>query len=378
MMKQRFTHILLTFAAGLVLASCNIYNDPDGAGCSVAGPDGMSVNFSISAGNPAYYGTKASSYGAPSLENGTEWENYVNISSGDYLFYLFDGEGIFREILMVREISTKDKITYTVTADVKEKYNDFTIVALANWGTYAWDMLSDGFSYPVLDKGVSKIEEIWESTAGLRVYDTDKGKFIPSETSHIPMYGARTYRLSESSFNTEEISLGTFYLIRSLAKIDVYASESSGVTINAVQLNRYSNCFHCAPTGMTAMDDEWDQATDGTMNMNLAQESFSPSSLDFIKIEDNLYRIYVPEYPNRRKDIEASTISVSMSQNDSHKGGIISFEGLETTSSTEKTTLNILRNNYYKFNITGITEYETNLVIDVVPFDNVENDLVFE
>ena len=93
MMKQRFTHILLAFAAGLVLASCNIYNDPDGAGCSVAGPDGMSVNFSISAGNPAYYGTKASSYGAPSLENGTEWENYVNISSGDYLFYLFDGEG---------------------------------------------------------------------------------------------------------------------------------------------------------------------------------------------------------------------------------------------------------------------------------------------
>jgi hypothetical protein len=129
---------------------------------------------------------------------------------------------------------------------------------------------------------------------------------------------------------------------------------------------------------MTAMDDEWDQATDGTMNMNLAQESFSPSSLDFIKIEDNLYRIYVPEYPNRRKDIEASTITVSMSKNDSSKGGIISFEGLETTSSTEKTTLNILRNNYYKFNITGITEYETNLVIDVVPFDNVENDLVFE
>ena len=67
-----------------------------------------------------------------------------------------------------------------------------------------------------------------------------------------------------------------------------------------------------------------------------------------------------------------------MTKNDSYKGGTITFEGMETTSSATTTPLNILRNNYYKFCITGITEYETNIVIDVVPFDNVSNDLVFE
>ena len=129
---------------------------------------------------------------------------------------------------------------------------------------------------------------------------------------------------------------------------------------------------------MTAMDDEWDQTTDDSMNMNLTQESFSPSSLDFIEVEDNLYRIYVPEYPNRRNDVKPATISVSMTTDGSDIGGLISFEGLETATSTEKTALNILRNNYYKFEITGVNEYETNVVIDVVPFDHVENDLVFE
>ena len=67
-----------------------------------------------------------------------------------------------------------------------------------------------------------------------------------------------------------------------------------------------------------------------------------------------------------------------MNKGTSHTGGLISFEGLETTSSTTKTTLNILRNNYYKFIITGVTEYKTDIVVDVVPFDNVKNELVFE
>lgn len=376
-MRLRFTHILLTFA-GLLLASCNIYNDPDAAGCGVARTEGMSVNFTISAGNPAFYGTRASSFDAPSLGNGTEWENHIDVSGGDYLFYLFDADGTFREILYVKDINPSGNGNFVVKAEARETYSNFTIVALANWRTKGWNMLDSGNSYPVLTMGTSTIDEIWTSSAGLRVYDTESRKFTPSATSLIPMYGARTYSLEKSAFNSEEISLGSIYLIRALAKIDVYTAAGLEITLNSVQLNRYSNCFHCAPIGMTAMDDEWDQTTDDSMNMNLTQESFSPSSLDFIEVEDNLYRIYVPEYPNRRNDVKPATISVSMTTDGSDIGGLISFEGLETATSTEKTALNILRNNYYKFEITGVNEYKTNVVIDVVPFDHVENDLVFE
>lgn len=371
------THILWAMAMGLTLIGCDIYSDEDVAGGAME-RDGMRVTFTISSGNPEFSTSRASSYGNPSLENGTEWENYVNLAGKDYLFYLFDQDGVFQEILSVKSISTTDNITYSVTADVKEKYSNFTIMALVNWGSSVWNMLSNGFAYPVLEKGVSKIDAIWTTSVGLRVYDTSSKNFMPSQTSHIPMYGARTYSLSAGAFNSEEIDLGAFYLIRALAKIDVYVAANSGITLNNVQLNCYSNYFHCAPVGMTAMNGEWDQATDETMNMNLLQESFSPSTLDFVKIEENLYRLYVPEYPNKRNDVESSTISVLMTKNDSYKGGTITFEGMETTSSTTTTPLNILRNNYYKFCITGITEYETNIVIDVVPFDNVSNDLVFE
>lgn len=376
-MKFRFAHILLAFAIGLLIAGCNIYSDSDGAGCGMAGSEGMSVNFTISAGSPAGYGTRAS-YDAPSLENGTEWESHIDIYGGDYLFYLFDAEGVFREILNVKEISSSGNGNFLVKAQSREDYRNFTIVALTNWRGKIWNQVNSGNSYPVLTKGISTIDEIWNGTTGLRVYDAMSSTFIPSAVSLIPMYGARTYTLNESAFNSEEVSLGSIYLIRALAKIDVYVAADSGISLNSVQLNCYSNCFHCAPVGMTAMDDEWDQTTDDAMNMNLLQESFSPSSLDFIEIEDNLYRLYVPEYPNRREDVVPSTISVSMTKGSSHVGGTISFEGLQTASSTEKTTLNILRNNYYKFVITKITEYETKVVVDVVPFDNVENDLVFE
>ena len=374
---QKYIHILIVLTIGVFLSGCNIYSDRvDGASVDVT-DDGMRVSFAISAGHPDYSFTK-SSYDTPSLEDGTEWENFIDIAGNDYLFYLFDGSGIFREILNVTEIKSSDSKTYLVKAETREVYQNFTIVALANWRTEAWDMISAGTSYPILDIGSSTIDEIWNDTAGLRVYDSDSRTFTPSATDRIPMYGARSYNLPNSAFNTERIDLGNFYLIRSLAKIDVYVSSGSGITINSVRLNCYSNCFHCAPIGMKAMDDEWDQATDETMNTNLTQESFSPSSLEFVKIEENLFRLYVPEYPNKREGLTPSTISVSMTKNGIENGGTIHFEGMELPSSTEKTRLNILRNNYYKFCIKGVTDYNTDTFIEVVPFDDVNNDIVFE
>lgn len=374
---QKYIHILIVLTIGAFLSGCSIYSDRvDGASVDVT-DDGMRVSFAISAGHPDYSFTK-SSRDTLYLEDGTEWESFIDMAGNDYLFYLFDGNGVFREILNVTEIKSSDNKTYLVKAETREVYQNFTIVALANWRTGAWDMISAGTSYPILDIGSSTIDEIWNDTAGLRVYDSDSRTFTPSATDRIPMYGARTYKPEDIDFTTEEISLGTIYLIRSLAKIDVYVSSGSGITINSVRLNCYSNCFHCAPVGMTAMDDEWDQATDETMNTNLTQESFSPSSLEFVKIEENLFRLYVPEYPNKREGLTPSTISVSMTKNGIENGGTIHFEGLELPSSTEKTRLNILRNNYYKFCITGVTDYNTDTFIEVVPFDDVNNDIVFE
>ena len=143
------THILWAMAMGLTLIGCDIYSDEDVAGGAME-RDGMRVTFTISSGNPEFSTSRASSYGNPSLENGTEWENYVNLAGKDYLFYLFDQDGVFQEILSVKSISTADNITYSVTADVKEKYSNFTIMALVNWGSSVWNMLSNGFAYHVL------------------------------------------------------------------------------------------------------------------------------------------------------------------------------------------------------------------------------------
>lgn len=375
---KRFIHILIVLSAGVFLSGCNICSEILDVASDGKMDDGMSMTFSISAGHPDYSGTRASTYGPPYLEDGTQWENHVNLSGNDYVFYLFDASGIFREILHVKGISSSADNVYVVEAESRDIYRNFTIVALANWRTGAWKMFSAGNSYPVLDIGVSTIDQIWSNPAGLRVYDAGSSTFAPSQTSHIPMYGARTYSLDNNAFNSEKIDLGDIYLIRSLAKVDVYVLPGKGITLNSVKLNCYSNCFHCAPVGMTAMDDEWDQADDQNMNMNLIQESFSPSSLDFVKIQDNLFRLYIPEYPNKREGLAQSTISVSMTRSGLDNGGTIFFEGLEEESSSEETALNVLRNNYYKFCITDIKDYETETYFEVVPFDDVNNNIVFE
>lgn len=375
-MIKKLVHTLAAIALCLQFIGCDIHSKD--VVCDHIVQEGMYITFNISSESPDYSSSRASSYGSPELGNGTEWESYINLSGNDYLFYLFDNNNVFQEILNVTSLTTEDNITYSVIATARGRYNEFTIVALANWKTSAWNMPTEGYAYPLLDAGISTINEIWTSTAGQRVYDSNSRDFTPSRTSHIPMYGAKTYSLSNNDYKTNEVDLGTFYMIRSLAKIDVFVSASSGVTLNNVKLNRYSNSFHCAPIGLTNIDNEWSQATDQTMNMNLASESFSPSTLDFVKIEDNLYRLYVPEYPNTRDDILAATISVEMKKGSTTKGGTILFEGLKSSSSTEKTTLNILRNNYYKFCITGINEYATDITVDVVPFDNVSNNIVFE
>ena len=67
------THIVLYCAAMLSLIGCNIYSNVGEADGCVA-QNTMRVTFNISSGNPEFQQTKASSYGPPSLENGTEWE----------------------------------------------------------------------------------------------------------------------------------------------------------------------------------------------------------------------------------------------------------------------------------------------------------------
>lgn len=88
---RRLAHILIACVVGLLFMGCDIYsNDVVDDGMQ---QDGMRVTFAISSGNPEFSQSRASSYGSPSLENGTEWENYINLNGKDYLFYLFDEEG---------------------------------------------------------------------------------------------------------------------------------------------------------------------------------------------------------------------------------------------------------------------------------------------
>lgn len=372
-MADRIRHIFLLLVLGMALSGCNIYSDIDELPDCDVYPDKMHVSFNISAGSPESLNTRALSYDNPVLEDGTEWENYVNIANKDYLFYLFDKDDVFQEILQVTDISKTDNSTYKVSAELRGIYSDFTIVALINWGTDAWVRPSGGPSYPVLTKGVSTVEDIWQNDAGLRVYNSSSNLFTPSETGHIPMYGAKTFSSKPSS---GILDLGTFYLIRSLAKVDVYVDEGSNISLEDVQLNCFSNSFNCAPVAMKSIDDTWDQASDETIN--LSGVTYSPSSLDFARINDNLYRLYIPEYPNGNADLQPATISVMMLMDGSYVGGTILFEGKQTTSSTGVSPLNILRNSYYKFHIKAINKYETNVDLDVVPFDNVSNNLEFE
>ncbi len=391
--------LLLLVAGGCVM---------DNEDCPVIDPDdGIVVTFELSGGMPAHTRVLEE-------EEGSEEESYIDIN--DLYIFTFeiekgktvaDGDSKLMEILWSpNEDERLDKSVITSSAgnavwlrtflnsnpngtgtdpykNDDGTYKNFCIVTVAN----ASKWLDGGATSSGFIKGTTTLADLQKTLSYSKVLTN--GSWVPGgeeNPSWMPLFGIKRVNLDGYDPKTYNESnpypLGTVWLLRALAKVEITTGADSGLTIESANVvgsgwnkdlslipfdspeNKSLNCMeNYSETGSTGQ-----MVSVPTFTSTAAGES---ETLSF-STEGNKAVVYLPEY-----NLQSNKQIVS-----------IKFEGLQDTFflnvSPYDATGNpvsgediwwkfILRNYLYRFNINGvITDKNLQINWTVCPMDEVE------
>lgn len=185
--------------------------------------------------------------------------------------------------------------------------------------------------------------------AGTSVYSHD--------VSYMPMWGVKVATLN--IVKEGEIELGDVYLLRTMAKVEVSLSDEmleKNYTLTAVKVDKYHKQGNVHPRGYAAATDTKYMDQQAVFNPNA---TVSDVNKDFVTTRSNSFHVYLPEYKNVGEGITPAEMTLTING----KGYTLHFKDYATGS-----PFNLVRNHYYQYTITGISEEVTldNLAYDVV------------
>lgn len=343
-MKIHFTSYITTVLLALALGSCNIMDD------SPCTDEPASIGTPVQVGFTLTTGEVSSRAITEDEQEGTGYENYIDIESNDFRILLFDAANKYLTTFNPTIIRATDNSqypqTYYVEGELPEAYSNFKLVVLANWGIY-----------PEVSES-STIESVCMDPAS--VYNYTAG-FTPSADNKIPMYGVKT--CTETLRADLLTDLGTVDLLRAMAKIEVKCSESlEDITLTGVTLHHYNTSGMCAPKGIYGNTTDWDAdtGTDCSHEIHLPENVTQGESLPFNKVGDG-YVIYVPEFDNKTTGVTKSYISVSMEHADKSPVTLentnIYFGEYNTEGTLQPNTdFDIVRNHWYTYTINKVDD----------------------
>lgn len=349
-MKIRFISYLTIVLAALLLGACNSIMDDDV--CTDQPSDTttpVQIGFTLTTGDVS---SRAITEGE---EAGTGYENYIDIEDGDFRILLFDATNdtyltTFEPTSIRPTDNTEYPQTYYVEGELSETYdNNFKLVVLANWG-----------NYPELS-ATSTIESVCSDAASIFTYTAP---FTPSATQRIPMYGVK---LCTATLRPDLLTdLGQVDLLRAMAKIEVKCS-AEGFELSGVKLHRYNTKGYCAPTGVyddTKTDWNYDEDEVCQHEVHIPVNSVSTSQLDFEPTADG-FIAYVPEFDNTTNTAERTYIEVSLIHTDDKSTVNLEETNIyfclydeENGMPTQNTDFDIVRNHWYKYDITNVDDGE--------------------
>lgn len=363
----------VALAATAMLSSCSRDDSQNGA---VPAKSNVSVGFRISLGEPASPSTRSVEY-----DDGksTDYENYIDFRN--YCVMFFDKSNRYlaafkpTDIIPLEDNPLRSRL-YEVIGKIDwssdEPFpSDFKVVILANWHSYP--------SNPTV--GQTTIDDICNCSESRYDYTAP---FVLSADNAIPMYGVKLFE--GVSFRADMLTyLGTIYMLRSMAKIEVKC-PTKGWTIESVELHRYNRTGFCAPDKVYDESDyvEGEYYSDDSLDIHIVDGVADDGELSFEKLDDGRFVIYVPEYRNttdgRSKAADASEIRVKFEERQD-KDYVIDFKYYENPPANFAIGdwFDIRRNYYYKFSISKADEYDDNLKIsiDVDPYDEYTLDPIF-
>ena len=358
-MKKR--HIIRTLSvcvALLLLSACRQEQD----GLAVADESAASVQVSFTLTTAS--GNASTRVGTD--EPGTGYENYIDITNNNFRFLLFDKDNntfvysFTPQSVTPAGASGEYAQTYEVEGEMPEEYADFNykVVVLANWPTYPSENDLTG-------------KTIQDICLAYTYNYTDS--FVPSESQLIPFYGVAT--ISTTLRPDISTNLGTIDLLRALCKVEVKCS-ANGFTLTGATLHRYSTQGMCAPLDVYNNTENWE----GKEQIHLpATDVESEGCLDFTKQDDGSFLIYAPEYDNTNTGNEPSYLSVTLKDANNKevtlKSPNIYFKDYTDGNPEEGSDYDLIRNHWYRFDITDVNDSKLIVQYRALPWELVESSI---
>lgn len=341
-MKIRYISYLTIVLAAFLLASCHsIMDDEVCADQPSPSTTPVQIGFTLTAGDVSSRAI------TEDTEVATERENSIDIEGRDFRILLFDtsAEGKFLTSLKVNRIMKESETTYRVEGELSEAYPAFKLVVLANWGAYADNWTSE-----------TTIADVCEAT-----YSYSNSFNINNDL--IPMYGVQTYSNVELRANLLTELPTDINLLRAMAKIQV-TCIAPDIVLTGATLHHYNTSGLCAPANVysnTATDWGWSDDEVCHHAVHIPTDVSSADNLPFTSTNEG-YIVYVPEFDNTGVTTK-SYISVSLKHADGTEVNLDNtniYFGEYTDEGTleENTDFDIVRNHWYKYDITNVDDGE--------------------
>ena len=372
-------HNLSRYAAVVLTATSLTACVMESGECPAVSADkGFGVCLEIAGGLPA------ASTRAEEEEEGSLAESYIDIN--DLYVFSFDfaeGETVASDNAVLKDIiwspdqsvrleesvitSNGTDVIITTFLD-SEKYSekdlDFCIVTVANASKWT----GEAKLYSDLKTGETKLSDLQKTLNYTNVITSGNSWAPDNKTgSGIPLFGIRKVNLSNYDTRVYNAAnpypLGTVWLLRSLAKIEISTDADSGLEIEHAQIEpkKWNAGLQLIPSPLSRMEnyDKKGETAQVTTPPNFDAHEFDPdpASRELIFIKDErtgLHVVYLPEYDlsgnPRIIQLTIKGFDVTFPLSVSPYTGGVPDEG------TEPYWKCILRNHLYRFEITGIEE----------------------
>lgn len=320
--------------------------------------DAVQVTLRISAGDePA--GTRAV---AETDENGTDYENYIDVSKLHILFFN-KTTNVFMEEFKPTAVSPVGNEEYPqvweMSGPIVPPVYGFKVVVLANWRKEI-----------SLAAGETTLADLCE--AAWAMCDDVTYPMVPSWEVTIPMYGIKTIDDSFVFRDNLVNNIGQIDLLRSVSKIIVRTGADVRQALESVTLKRFNPSFACAPLGM--YDDTKNLSYGGAVHLYRGAADNTPTeNLAFSASTDkSTWTVYVPEYRNvdpATGETRPDCTSIDVRFSGIDKTYSLDFRDYSVDDSGKR--FNIVRNHIYDYTINSIGAYDATVTLVAQPW-NVE------
>ncbi|MCM1519382.1 MAG: hypothetical protein NC098_01185 [Lachnoclostridium sp.] len=378
----KLTHFLLFVVAALGLVACSGHDEPSAGYDDISSEASCALQFYIDAGS----GSSLQSRGTypDDFEAGEGNENYIDIADDDYSIALFTADNrliasIDNSAVEIVPLIENDRLRYSlkfeVTADVATTINasgSLKLVVMANWRG----------NYPAIDATMT-LEQLYNRAEAI-AYTSLPGPVL-SASDKIPMYGVSQF--NGVNVRTDHVYLlGSVFMLRALAKIDVYAGPDSWHQIESVHLTRHAVAAAPMPAGVLHQNDYIHYDYDSDF---LAAPSFpaawgnsvfeSTAEVELLDNGHGHFTGYVPEFNNRVRRSDDLRARLKVKFVDRHDIDYVDFKYYNDPAPgcAVGEPFDILRNNWYRFSLTKSKYGWVNVEVNIIPYSEVELDPEF-